>query len=72
MFLPGDRENPSIEVSGNGDRIVARNEDPETVAALVKIAKHNGWEGIDVDGSPEFRQGRLGGRVPRGTDGSGL
>ena len=56
MFLPGDRENPSIEVSGNGDRIIARNEDPETVAALVKIAKHNGWEGIDVDGSPEFRQ----------------
>ena len=56
MFLPGDRENPSIEVSGNGDRIVARNEDPETVAALVKLAKHNGWEGIDVDGSPEFRQ----------------
>lgn len=56
MFLPGDRENPSIEVSGNGDRIIARNEDPETVAALVKIAKHNGWEGIDVDGSPEFQQ----------------
>lgn len=56
MFLPGDRENPSIEVSGNGDRIVARNEDPETVAALVKLAKHNGWEGIDVDGSPEFRK----------------
>ncbi|MDY0969105.1 LPD7 domain-containing protein [Sphingomonas sp. CFBP9021] len=56
MFLPGDRDNPSIEVSGNGDRIVASNEDPEIVAALVKIAKHNGWEGIDVDGSPEFRQ----------------
>jgi hypothetical protein len=56
MFLPGDRENPSIEVSGSGDRIVARNEEPETVAALVKIAKHNGWEGVDVDGSPEFRQ----------------
>jgi hypothetical protein len=56
MFLPGDRENPSIEVSGNGDRVIARNENPETVAALVKIAKHNGWEGIDVDGSPEFRQ----------------
>lgn len=56
MFLPGDRENPSIEVSGDGDRIVARNEDPETVAALVKIAKHNGWEAIEVDGSPEFKQ----------------
>ncbi|MET3762096.1 LPD7 domain-containing protein [Sphingomonas sp. UYEF23] len=56
MFRPGDRGDPSIEVLGNGDRIVARNEDPETVAALVKIAKHNGWEGIDVDGSPEFRK----------------
>lgn len=56
MFRPGDRGDPSIEVLGNGDRIVARNEDPETVAALVKIAKHNGWEGIDVDGSPEFKK----------------
>ncbi|MEG8058430.1 hypothetical protein QP150_18805 [Sphingomonas sp. 22L2VL55-3] len=56
MFLPGDRRDPSIEVLGNGDRIVARKEDPETVAALVKIAKHNGWEGIDVDGSPEFKK----------------
>ncbi|PTW43954.1 hypothetical protein C8J25_11317 [Sphingomonas faeni] len=56
MFRPGDRGAPSIEVLGNGDRIVARKEDPETVAALVKIAKHNGWEGIDVDGSPEFKK----------------
>lgn len=56
MFLPGDRGDPSIEVLGNGDRIVARKEDPETVGALVKIAKHNGWEGIDVDGSPEFKK----------------
>ncbi len=56
MFLPKDRDIPSIEIGGNGDRIVARNEDPETIAALVKIAKHNGWEGIDVDGSPEFRK----------------
>ncbi len=54
MFLPTDRENPSIEIAG--DRIVARNEDPATVSALVTIAKHNGWEGIDVEGSPEFRQ----------------
>ncbi|MBB3588955.1 LPD7 domain-containing protein [Sphingomonas sp. BK481] len=56
MFRAGDRGDPSIEVLGNGDRIVARKEDPETVAALVKIAKHNGWEGIDVDGSPEFKK----------------
>ena len=54
MFLPTDRESPSIEIAG--DRIVARNENPETVSALVTIAKHNGWEGIDVEGSPEFRQ----------------
>ena len=54
MFLPTDRDNPSIEIAG--DRIVARNEDPETVSALVTIAKHNGWAGIDVEGSPEFRQ----------------
>ena len=56
MFLPKDRDVPSIEIGGNGDRIVARNEDPETIAALVKIATHNGWEGIDVDGSPAFRK----------------
>ncbi len=56
MFLPKDRDIPSIEIGGNGDRIVARNEDPETIAALVKIATHNGWEGIDVDGSPAFRK----------------
>ena len=56
MFLPKDRDIPSIEIGGNGDRIVARNEDPETIAALVKIAQHNGWEGIDVEGSPEFRR----------------
>lgn len=56
LFLPTDRENPSIEISGSGDRIVARREDPETVGALVQIARHNGWEGIDVDGSPEFRK----------------
>jgi len=54
MFLPTDRENPSIEIAG--DRIIARNEDPETVSSLVTIAKHNGWEGIDVEGSPEFRR----------------
>jgi Large polyvalent protein-associated domain 7 len=56
MFLPKDRDIPSIEIGGNGDRIVARNEDPETITALLKIAMHNGWEGIDVDGSPEFRK----------------
>ncbi|WP_380784427.1 LPD7 domain-containing protein [Sphingomonas sp. R86520] len=56
MFLPRDRDIPSIEIGGNGDRLVARNQDPETIAALVKIAMYNGWEGIDVEGSPEFRQ----------------
>lgn len=56
LFLSGDRKKPAIEISGNGDRIVAHREDPETVAALVTIAKHNGWEGIEVDGSPAFRK----------------
>lgn len=54
LFLASDRENPAIEIAG--DRITARNEDPETVASLVKIAQHNGWERIDVEGSPEFRK----------------
>lgn len=54
LFLPSDRQNPAIEIAG--DRIMARNEDPETVATLVKIAQHNGWERIDVEGSPEFRK----------------
>ena len=54
LFVSGDRQNPAIEI-GN-DRIVARKEDPETVDALVKIAQHNGWKGIDVEGSPEFRK----------------
>lgn len=56
MFLPRDRDIPSIEIVGNGDRIVARNEDPETIAALTKIAKHNDWKGIDVEGSQTFRK----------------
>ncbi len=56
LFQPTDRENPSIEISDSGDRIIARREDPETVGALVQIARHNGWEGIDVDGSLEFRK----------------
>ena len=54
LFRPSDRDNPSIEISD--DRIVARSEDPETVAALVKIAEASGWERIAVDGSPEFRR----------------
>lgn len=52
LFLAGDRTNPALEI-GN-ERIVARNDDPETVAALVKLAQHNGWDKIDVEGSPEF------------------
>lgn len=52
LFLPGDRENPSLEIAN--DRIVARNEDAETVAALVKLAQHNGWDRIDAQGSPAF------------------
>lgn len=54
LFRPTDRENPSIEITN--ERIVARSEDAETVAALVTIAKASGWDRIAVDGSPEFRQ----------------
>ena len=54
LFRPQDRENPSIDITN--DRIVARSEDPETVAALVTIAKSSGWERIAVDGSSQFRQ----------------
>ncbi len=54
LFRPQDRENPSIDISN--DRIVARSEDTETIAALITIAKSNGWERIAVDGSSEFRQ----------------
>jgi hypothetical protein len=54
LFRPTDRENPSIEITN--DRIVARREDPETVAALVTIAQQSGWDRIAVDGSPEFRK----------------
>lgn len=54
LFRPTDRDGPSIEITN--DRIVARSEDAETVAALVTIAQHSGWDRIAVDGSPEFRQ----------------
>lgn len=54
LFRAGERERPAIEITDN--RIVARLEDAETVASLVKIAQHNGWDRIDVEGSPEFRQ----------------
>lgn len=54
LFRAGDRERPAIEITDN--RIVARLEDAETVASLVKIAQHNGWDRIDVEGSPDFRQ----------------
>ena len=54
LFRAGDRITPAIEITN--DRIVARSEDAETVASLIKIAQHNGWDRIDVDGSAEFRQ----------------
>jgi len=54
LFRSGDRETPAIEIADN--RIVARSEDAETIASLVKIAHHNGWDRIDVDGSAEFRK----------------
>lgn len=54
LFRPGDRDNPAIEIAD--DRIVARAEDAETVASLVQIAQHNGWDRIEVAGSSEFRK----------------
>ncbi len=54
MFLSGDRSNPALEIAN--DRIVAREGDPETIVALVTLAKHNGWDRIDVEGSPAFRK----------------
>lgn len=52
VFFAGDRFNPSLEIVD--DRIIARDEDPETIAALVRLAQHNGWDTIDVQGTPEF------------------
>jgi hypothetical protein len=57
MFLAGDKRTPSLEITG--DRIIARNEDPETIASIVKLAQHNGWEAFDVEGSPQFRKAVL-------------
>lgn len=54
LFRPGNRETPAIEITA--DRIVARREEAETVDSLVRIAQHNGWDRIEVDGSPEFRK----------------
>jgi len=54
LFAAGDITNPAIEISG--ERIVARKEDPETIGTLVKLAEHNRWDSIHVDGSPEFRK----------------
>jgi hypothetical protein len=54
LFLPGDRTNPALEIGDH--RVIARGEDPETITALVKLAQHNGWSSIEVDGSAEFRK----------------
>ncbi|WP_343222316.1 LPD7 domain-containing protein [Novosphingobium profundi] len=54
MFAPGNVQTPALEISN--ERIVANRDDRETVENLVKLAQHNGWEGISVDGSPEFRK----------------
>lgn len=54
LFRIGDRETPAIEITS--DRIVTRREDAETIDSLIRIAQHNGWTRIDVDGSPDFRK----------------
>lgn len=54
LFTPSNVQTPALEISN--ERIVANRDDRETVENLVKLAQHNGWEGISVDGSPEFRK----------------
>jgi hypothetical protein len=54
LFLSADRINPVLEIGD--DHIVAHNTAPETIAALVKLAQHNDWDAITVEGSPEFRK----------------
>ena len=54
LFDPADRQTPAIEITA--DRIVARREDAETIDSLVRIAQHNGWDRIDIAGSPDFRK----------------
>lgn len=54
LFDAADRQAPAIEITA--DRIVARREDAETIDSLVRIAQHNGWDRIDIAGSPEFRK----------------
>lgn len=54
LFGSADRQIPAIEITD--DRIVARREDAETIDSLVRIAQHNGWDRIDIAGSPEFRK----------------
>jgi len=69
LFRSWDREIPAIEITDN--RIVARSEDAETIASLVKIAHHNGWDRIDVDGSAEFRKAVWSAATRAGLDVSG-
>lgn len=53
LFRPGEAE-PAIEVRDG--HLVAHGQEREVIEALVKIAQHNGWERIDVEGTPEFRK----------------
>jgi hypothetical protein len=53
LFRPGEAE-PAIEVRHG--HLVAHREEREVIEALVKIAQHNGWKHIDVEGTPEFRK----------------
>lgn len=54
LFAPGRQNGPAIEIGDN--RILAHREDRETVENLVKLARHNGWQSIAVEGSQEFRK----------------
>lgn len=54
LFGAADQQAPAIEITA--DRIVARREDAQTIDNLVRIAQHNGWDRIDIAGSPDFRK----------------
>jgi putative DNA primase/helicase len=39
-----------------GKQITSRNEAPEAVRGIVDLVQAKGWEGIKIDGSPEFKR----------------
>lgn len=54
LFSPGSPNTPALEIAN--EKILAHRHDRETVESLVRLARHNGWEAIAIEGSPEFRR----------------